>query len=356
MCDYGGPKLQRHLAFQDHAHLANYLQKKTPLAVHVSCSQTCHPKRNRLHTDYVQTCSRELMFDIDGDDYNDVKVCCGNKRAQEIQNVCDACWCFLACAVHGLNWFLKTYLGFKHVLWVFSGRRGVHAWVVDQRCTDMTNNDRKCITDRLELLKQHNEKDGKMKTFTIAATGAAVSKLEEGFGRALEPYFKRLVCEKQGLFTNITQVKHWCDVVIRSRLGDDATTEMLVDTPRSWDQFKTVVTSKWPASAKRVICDMILLHSFPRIDRNVTPNMKHMLKIPFTTHAITTRVCVPLPKTAVEEFLPSLCSPALEDVIKQTSGQGQTHGSGGVAARAFSDAVDRLRCFLEEVSAEMQTT
>mgnify|MGYP002264734564 FL=1 len=46
---------------------------------------------------------------------------------------------------------LKTILtkefGFKHILYVFSGRRGVHIWVCDKSARELTDSQRKAIVD-----------------------------------------------------------------------------------------------------------------------------------------------------------------------------------------------------------------
>lgn len=48
---------------------------------------------------------------------------------------------------------LRDDFGFKHVLWVYSGRRGVHCWISDERARRLTNDRRKAIVNYLNVVK-----------------------------------------------------------------------------------------------------------------------------------------------------------------------------------------------------------
>lgn len=48
---------------------------------------------------------------------------------------------------------LRDDFGFEHIMWVYSGRRGAHAWVSDKRAREMDDQKRKALAGYLEVIK-----------------------------------------------------------------------------------------------------------------------------------------------------------------------------------------------------------
>ena len=92
-----------------------------------------------------QAVEREFVIDIDMNDYNDIRTCCEGKA------LCQSCWKYLVAAKEVLCYLFDTCFGFKHVLWIFSGRRGIHAWVSDLKAKRMPSKVRKSITEFLNF-------------------------------------------------------------------------------------------------------------------------------------------------------------------------------------------------------------
>jgi DNA primase small subunit len=43
--------------------------------------------------------------------------------------------------------------GFRHLLWVYSGRRGIHCWISDAHAMTLTDDQRKSLVTFLEVVK-----------------------------------------------------------------------------------------------------------------------------------------------------------------------------------------------------------
>lgn len=90
---------------------------------------------------------RELVFDIDMTDYDAIRTCCSGK------GICRRCWGFIAAAVKVLDPALRDHFGFRHLLWVYSGRRGIHCWVSDDDAMALTDDQRRAVMGWLEVIK-----------------------------------------------------------------------------------------------------------------------------------------------------------------------------------------------------------
>src|SRR5882762_10835827 len=84
-------------------------------------------------------------------DYDSVRTCCSSA------SICRLCWSFISAAVRVLHEALTEQLGFKHLLWVYSGRRGIHLWIGDKEAMELTDEGRKAIVGWLEVIKGGKE-------------------------------------------------------------------------------------------------------------------------------------------------------------------------------------------------------
>lgn len=117
-------KWQRPLFFDSCDALRSYAVAKAPEAIHIGAVYNNKSKQRVVR--------RELVFDIDLNDYKDeqkhpLRRCCGDEK-----KCCVACWNLALLERDIMRYLLCRVLGFKDVHFFYSGGRGIHCWVFDE--------------------------------------------------------------------------------------------------------------------------------------------------------------------------------------------------------------------------------
>lgn len=105
-----------------------------------------HPPKDKNAAHNFSTVQRELVFDIDLTDYDEIRNC-GCSGAM----ICPKCWTFMNMAIKTMDVGLKEDFGFQNVAWFYSGRRGVHAWVSDESARTLSNEARSAVANYFEV-------------------------------------------------------------------------------------------------------------------------------------------------------------------------------------------------------------
>lgn len=136
---------------------------------------------------------KELVFDVDMTDYNDVRGC---DCKQNGTPMCAQCWPLMRVAAQVLEHVLHDEFGYAHLMFVYSGRRGIHCWVLDQRARTLTHEQRAAIGQYLSVtLKGGEGVPARPELYSVLHPT-----LKWAYEHVLEPYFAARVAE--GLLTS----------------------------------------------------------------------------------------------------------------------------------------------------------
>jgi DNA primase small subunit len=142
----------RYLSFATHSALKAQVINTNPKRFEIGPVYSANPRdRKSLQKKAFRPLEKELVFDIDLTDYDDIRTCCSGAK------ICNKCWGFITIAIRILDVAFKEDFGFKHVLWVYSGRRGAHAWISDPRPRKYDDHIRKSLASYLEVIKGNSQ-------------------------------------------------------------------------------------------------------------------------------------------------------------------------------------------------------
>ncbi|KAF2134828.1 prim-pol domain-containing protein [Dothidotthia symphoricarpi CBS 119687] len=243
---------------------------------------------------------KELVFDIDMTDYDDIRTCCTGA------SICHKCWAFITMAIKVVDVALRDDFGFKHILWVYSGRRGAHAWVCDKRAREMDDQKRRAIAGYLELLKG-GDQGGKK----VNARRPLHPHIERSLN-ILKEHFQTSILAEQDPWATDEKAAHLLnllpDATLRAALQKKWDSSPQRPSASKWSDIDALAKSGALSKSSRDLLeakqDIVLEYTYPRLDAEVSKKLNHLLKSPFVIHPGTGRVCVPIDTRRVEEFDP----------------------------------------------------
>ncbi|KAI1319956.1 DNA primase small subunit [Xylariaceae sp. FL0255] len=279
---------------------------------------------------------KELCFDIDLTDYDSIRTCCS--KAQ----ICIKCWQFMTMAIKTIDVALREDFGFKHILWVYSGRRGAHAWVCDKKARMMDDQRRRAIAGYLEVVRGGSQGGKKVNLWRP---------LHPHISRSLDllaPHFQTDILSTQDPWSTPERAEHLLSLLPDRSLNDALRQKWEASPGRpstsKWADIDSLAKSgigggsgKGGLDAKALLeakQDVVLEYTYPRLDIEVSKKLNHLLKSPFVVHPGTGNVCVPIDtrEGRLEEFDP-MNVPTVQGLLAEIDGwkdsQSQSQGGEG---------------------------
>ncbi|KAI4879405.1 hypothetical protein NFI96_001781 [Prochilodus magdalenae] len=249
----------RYQSFSTQNELEKEMQKMNPYKIDIGAVYSHRPSQhNTVKSGTFQALEKELVFDIDMTDYDDVRRCCS------AADICSKCWTLMTIAVRILDRALREDFGFQHLLWVYSGRRGVHCWVCDEAARKLSVTARSAVAEYLSLVKGGEE---------------TVKKVV--LSDPIHPFISQ----------SLSVVDHYFP---QYAIGD----QELLSSKESVDKASSKKGGQYFDK------EIMLQYCYPRLDVNVSKGVNHLLKSPFSVHPKTGRISVPIDLRNLDKFDP----------------------------------------------------
>ncbi|XP_021754340.1 DNA primase small subunit-like [Chenopodium quinoa] len=324
----------RFQSFKNASELESAVKDKCPFKIDIGPVYSVDPSKRHA---YAQTgdnvfkpVERELIFDIDMTDYDDIRYCCSGA------DVCRDCWPLMTAAIKIIDTALRDDFGFVHILWVFSGRRGVHCWVCDAKARRLTNEQRAAIAEYFHVYKGNENSQKK-----VYLGGSSLHPfLVRSYTEVLKKFFEETYLCSQKLLSAEGRYEKILEMIPDESITSDFRGKWQ-DNRRSsnnredinvarWGQLKRVLQAgkQKGQGLRRCVEEIVFSYTYPRLDSEVSKHMNHLLKAPFCVHPKTGRVCVPIDPNQCEDFDPTSV-PTLSQLLEELNrgglgGDGET--------------------------------
>uniref|UniRef100_A0A8C1H2E4 DNA primase n=1 Tax=Cyprinus carpio carpio TaxID=630221 RepID=A0A8C1H2E4_CYPCA len=279
----------RYQSFTTQNELEKEMQKMVPYKIDIGAVYSHRPSQhNAVKSGTFQALEKELVFDIDMTDYDDVRRCCS------AADICSKCWTLMTIAIRILDRALREDFGFHHLLWVYSGRRGVHCWVCDDAARKLSVAARSAVAEYLSLVKGGEE------TVRKVVLSDPIHPFINHSLSVVERYFQQYAIVDQDILGSKESVDKVLAVFPVDRYFFKEGSSVSYDL-----HFSCVsVKSNSKKGGQYFDKEIMLQYCYPRLDVNVSKGVNHLLKSPFSVHPKTGRISVPIDLKELDTFDP----------------------------------------------------
>ncbi|KAJ4468326.1 prim-pol domain-containing protein [Lentinula aciculospora] len=317
----------------------------TPSRFEIGPVYSAQPKdKKTVRPTHFKAEKREVVFDIDMTDYDPIRTCCSEA------DICKRCWGFIAIAVEILDTAIRDQFGYTQLLWVYSGRRGIHLWISDKEAFELTDDQRKAMVEYLTVIKNGKEPGKRVNVrfgmkdlpptlkyfcryFCHCYYEAHVSPRDAC--QAINKTFDELILQDQDCFGSQegyeTLLSLIPDAKLASRLREKWSQKPDSPSYIKWDEMKVEIKELKDKNARQnmrnAMEDILLQYAYPRLDAEVSKHRNHLLKAPFCIHPKTGRICVPVDPHRIREFDPSEV-PTVGQLLAELDAAGSNNSDG----------------------------
>ncbi|KAA8590827.1 hypothetical protein FQN60_001770 [Etheostoma spectabile] len=253
----------RYQSFSTQTELEKEMQKMNPYKIDIGA---------------IYSHRKELVFDIDMTDYDDVRSCCS------AADICCKCWTLMTIAIHILDRALRA-----------ARKLSVAA--------------RSAVAEYLSLVKGGDEMLKK-----VVLTDPIHPFIRESLA-VVERYFPRYALQEQDILGRKESVNKVLalmpeDILFTkcSRSGKELQQDFQNEKKpeNRWKLVKEQAKRKQGTAKKGQYFEkeIMLQYCYPRLDVNVSKGVNHLLKSPFSVHPKTGRISVPMDLKELETFDP----------------------------------------------------
>ena len=293
--------VERYKCIKDHTALKQYLLNKCPDKLDIGSVY------NRSFENYTSDSKdnkekpipdeKELVFDIDLSDYDyfdnkkktqdnttNIRICCNGQK-----QICSKCWPIIIMSMKILRYYLSDLFNFKHYMWVFSGKKGIHAWISDETVKrEYTDNMRKNLIQFISYKElyviNHNPIYNYIYTQFLLPCFEELVKIQDYFGTR-ELCLSFLKSNNNYYFSSDVQIKIM--FIFNEKFDEE-------NSIIRWKLLLHFAEHGTVSGVDKMIKKMIFEKLYPKLDENVSIKKSHLLKAPFSIHPGTGNICVPI--------------------------------------------------------------